>query len=109
MSETTDQPKNERSGSTACSSRQSRDDIAKDIARATLTDWVEVASALDHLEATCIKATSAVFEFAKASYGLACVTYRNEIGKLPGSERTSRLRKKRRKLVMHRVAKLFAD
>jgi hypothetical protein len=45
----------------------------------------------------------------EAWYQLCCSTYREHFGPLPGSERTSRLRKKRRKLVVKRVRELMLD
>jgi hypothetical protein len=42
----------------------------------------------------------AFVQFSDAFYAAACLLYREQVGRLPGSERTSRLRKKRRDRVL---------
>lgn len=44
-------------------------------------------------------AAKALHQFALTYYQVAQQTYKKELGRLPGSERTARLRKKRKKVV----------
>lgn len=60
-------------------------------------DVSQVVTAFARVAAIARKACE---QFGNAIYGIAREQYAHEVGRLPGSDRTARLRRKRRRIVM---------
>lgn len=61
----------------------------------------QLGAAMSMFNAAAVRASAAFKVLSGRIYEMACDAYRKEFGRLPASDRTSRLRKKRRKMVMY--------